>query len=339
MQAEVLSAAFADLLDLPEAARAGLQVTPFAASGNNRVFAVTVGDRRYAAKVYFRHPADGRDRLHSEYAFLTCASRAGIRCVPEPVAKDARHGIGIYEYLEGRKLGAGEIDADCVGQAAHFILQLNQPAVHEAARGLPKASEACFSVAEHFAMVDGRIDRLGSIGTTDAIDREVGEFTRALAGRWQVAKARILREAQAAGIAPEAVLEERCISPSDFGFHNALATPDRGLCFIDFEYAGWDDPAKLVGDFFSHPAVPVDAAHFDRFLDIVTGYSTRPAALAARARILLPVFQVKWCCIILNEFLPEAAQRRRFADPGHDASARKRAQLAKAVALFERITT
>lgn len=339
MQTEVLSAAFADLLGLPEAERASLRITPFAASGNNRVFAVSAGDRRYAAKVYFRHPADGRDRLHSEYAFLSCAARAGIRCVPAPVASDTRHGIGIYEYLEGRKLGAAEIDADCVGQAARFILQLNQPAVHAAARELPKASEACFSIAEHFAMVDGRIARLGGIGTADDLDREAGEFTRALAERWRAAKDRILRDAKAAGIAPEAVLEERCISPSDFGFHNALATADRGLCFIDFEYAGWDDPAKLVGDFFSHPAVPVDAAHFDRFLDIVTGYSARPAALAARARILLPVFQAKWCCIILNEFLPEAAQRRRFADPGRDVAVRKSEQLAKAVALFERITT
>lgn len=337
MQAEVLSAAFADLLGLPEAERASLRITPFAASGNNRVFAVSVGNRRYAAKVYFRHPADGRDRLHSEYAFLSCAARAGIRCVPEPVASDARHGIGIYEYLEGRKLGAAEIDADCVAQAAGFILQLNQTAVHAAARDLPKASEACFSIAEHFAMVDGRIARLGGMSTADALDREAGEFTRALAARWQAAKDRILRDAKVAGIAPEAVLEERCISPSDFGFHNAIATPDRGLCFIDFEYAGWDDPAKLVGDFFSHPAVPVDAVHFDRFLDIVTGYADHPAALAARARLLLPVFQAKWCCIILNEFLPEAAQRRRFADPGHDAAARKCTQLAKALALFKKM--
>jgi len=339
MQAEVLSAAFADLLGLPEPERAGLQITPFAASGNNRVFAVTAGDRRYAAKVYFRHPADGRDRLQSEYAFLNCATRAGIRCLPEPVASDSRHGIGIYEYLEGRKLGAAEIDADCVEQAARFILQLNQPAVREAARELPKASEACFSIAEHFAMVDGRIARLAGIGTADALDREAGEFTRTLASRWQAAKVRILRDAKGAGIAPEAPLDERCLSPSDFGFHNALATADRGLCFIDFEYAGWDDPAKLVGDFFSHPAVPVDAAHFERFLEIMTGYSAHPAALATRARILLPVFQAKWCCIILNEFLPDSAQRRRFADPGHDASARKRAQLDKAVALFERIET
>lgn len=337
MQPEALSAAFAALLGLQPGESELLNVVPFAASGNNRVFAVTAGERRYAAKVYFRHPADTRDRLQSEYAFLTCAARAGIPCVPRPVACDPLNGIGVYEYIDGRKLEAAEIDVGCVDQAARFILQLNHESAHAAGRDLPNASEACFSINEHFAMVDGRIARLAGIGTVDALDREAREFVAALAASWQQAKAQILRGAQAAGIKPDETLAKRCISPSDFGFHNALATRDRGICFIDFEYAGWDDPAKLAGDFFSHPAVTVGAAHFDRFVEIAMAYSVNPAALAARARILLPVFQVKWCCIILNEFLPDSAQRRRFADPTRDVATRKREQLAKAVSLFEHI--
>ena len=58
---------------------------------------------------------------------------------------------------------------------------------------------------------------------------------------------------------------DRCVSPSDFGFHNALREPSGRLRFIDFEYAGWDDPAKLVCDFFCQPAVPAPAGAFDRF--------------------------------------------------------------------------
>ena len=34
-----------------------------------------------------------------------------------------------------------------------------------------------------------------------------------------------------------------CILPGDFGFHNAIRTT-KGVKFIDFEFAGWDDPAK-----------------------------------------------------------------------------------------------
>jgi hypothetical protein len=57
--------------------------------------------------------------------------------------------------------------------------------------------------------------------------------------------------------------------------------------------------------------------------------------MAQRARLLEPISQIKWCCIILNEFLPKAAKRRRFADPSTDAGIRKERQLLKAKQLFE----
>src|SRR5581483_2047702 len=110
----------------------------------------------------------------------------------------------------------------------------------------------------------------------------------------------------------------RCISPSDFGFHNALLKPDGKLCFIDFEYAGWDDPAKTVCDFFCQPSVPVDRKHLGRFVEgIIPGFQD-PERLEQRIRALLPVYGIKWCCILLNEFLPVGKARRRFASEDCD---------------------
>ena len=42
------------------------------------------------------------------------------------------------------------------------------------------------------------------------------------------------------------------LSPSDFGFHNILSHHNN-LYYIDFEYAGWDDPYKLIADFILNP--------------------------------------------------------------------------------------
>ena len=69
---------------------------------------------------------------------------------------------------------------------------------------------------------------------------------------------RYLLETAQLGLPSERPLDQqdRCLSPSDFGFHNALAQGET-VRFIDFEYAGWDDPAKTVCDFFHHPGVPV----------------------------------------------------------------------------------
>ncbi len=337
MHPEPLISDLAGLLPPPAAKLDDIAVEPCAAGGNNRVFTVTAGDRRYVAKFYFRHASDTRDRLKAEYAFLRYAQCIGVSCVPTPIACDPVRGIGLYEHIDGRKLAQREIDADCVEQAADFFMRLNHSSAHPHARELPNASEACFSIAEHFAMVDARIHRLQGIPAGLEVDREAREFGQVLGARWQQAKVAILQGARQAGIDPDTALTERCVSPSDFGFHNALATSGRGICFIDFEYAGWDDPAKMAGDFFSHPAVPVDMTHYDRFLEATLRYASNSTARITRARLLLPVFQTKWCCIILNDFLPDAAQRRRFADPGFDESVRKREQLAKARLLCDRI--
>jgi hypothetical protein len=122
----------------------------------------------------------------------------------------------------------------------------------------------------------------------------------------------------------------RVLSPSDFGFHNCLATAS-GLRFIDFEYAGWDDPAKTVCDFFCQPAVPVPGEHFERFLAAVIS-ATGDAGIRGRVALLLPVYELKWCCIMLNEFLPVGDDRRSFAraDESHDMRHLKQLQKVEA---------
>ena len=333
MQPQAVISEVASVLEIPAAQAANMQVEPCHVGGNNRVLIIVVDGRKLVAKWYYRHASDQRDRLKSEYAFLTCIKKAGITCAPQPVACDPMRGVGIYEYIEGRKLTADDIDVQCVDQAAEFFCLLNQPATHQFARDLPNASEACFSVHDHFRMVDARIEKLGGIPGGSAIDAAARVFSGELRDRCQKLKSSILRDFKAD---PNEANHDRCLSPSDFGFHNALLTA-RGICFLDFEYAGWDDPAKMAGDFFSHPAIHVDDVHFERFLDKTMRYAAGPAAMMARARLLRPVFQTKWCCIILNDFLPEFALRRRFADATFDEEQRKTEQLAKAKQAFARI--
>jgi hypothetical protein len=51
----------------------------------------------------------------------------------------------------------------------------------------------------------------------------------------------------------------------------------------------------------------------------------------ARCRLLPDAYQIKWACIILNDFLPLGATRRAYADTGSRAQ-RCAEQLAKASA-------
>lgn len=333
MGAGDLTAEIAALLAAGESRSGDVALEPCSAGGNNRVFRVTGAGSPLIAKWYFTHASDTRDRLEAEYAFLAYASlRLGLDCVPRPVARDPAARLALYELIEGRKLGAAEIGEREVAAALAFVKALNGPGRAALAAGLPDASEACFSLRDHFAMVERRIARLDGIPDAEPIDRDARGFAREMSERWPGIAARIEASLGTLGIAPDTALPpgDRCVSPSDFGFHNAIAAPDGRLVFIDFEYAGWDDPAKLVNDFFCQPAVPVADHHYDAFVAGAMAYSPDASRLAARARIMRPIFAVKWCCIILNDFLPAAAERRRFADPAFDARARKAVQLALA---------
>ena len=337
MASDSLEPAVAALLAAMDRGRDGFRLEPLSASGNNRVYTLHCDGEKLLLKWYFHDVADTRDRLGAEYAFLEHAWANGVRCIPKPMGKDQSTHLALYEFVEGYKLEAGQIDEGAMLQAAQFLAQLNSVQSRSAATALSDASEACFSVAAHFAMVDARLARLESLPVESDVDRAAAKFVRKLTAYWHGTKAQLLEGCASLGLSPDAALPsgERCLSPSDFGFHNALVRPDGNLCFIDFEYAGWDDPAKAVGDFFSHPGVAVPYAQFEAFLAEALAPFDNMQQMSARVRLLEPISQVKWCCIILNEFLPAAARRRNFANPEADAHLRKHRQLDKATQLFE----
>ena len=303
--------------------------------GNNRVFRLDSGGRSAVLKVYFRHESDPRDRLGAEFAFARFAwDRAGLRSLPRPLAADAANGLGLYEFIEGRKLAPGEVDDNAVGQALDFLAGLNR--TRDAAGHLALGSETCFAVSEHVATVDRRVARLAAIEGDEPEERAARAFVaERLAPAWESVRRRLGPGARGA-VADELPEPLRLVSPSDFGFHNAILPADGKLRFIDFEYAGWDDPARLVGDFFHQVEVPVPLAFVEPFLARLGGIlGDEAGAAAARSRLLLPLFAVKWCCILLNDFHPVDRERRRFAA----ASGRERraAQLDKARRLLARI--
>jgi hypothetical protein len=303
-------------------------LVPLSGGKNNRVFRVSAENGEAVLKAYFRHPADPRDRLGAEWAFSRFAWSAGVRCLPEPLACDPAAGLGLFSFVEGETPAPEDIAEAAVGEAAAFVRDLNAARWRPLASRLPAASEACFSIAEHLGTVARRVDRLA-----DAEDPAAVAFVRReLIPAW----ARVRRAAESAasdsGMSFGRPLEitERCVSPSDFGFHNALIEPGGRVRFLDFEYAGWDDPAKLVCDFFCQPALPVPPRFFGPFAREVAAAFPDPSAVVARSRLLLPVYRVKWVCIRLNEFLPAGGRRRAFSLAADEPEARKQRQLAAA---------
>lgn len=316
--------------DLPEALP---EVTPLAAGGNNRVYLVCAGDSSYVAKWYYNDAAVFRERMRAEYEFITHARRFGIDCVPSAIGCDPSLQLAVYERIPGVRLVPEKVTATWVIEAARFFAQLNASAVRMAGTHLQPASDACFSVMEHVESVDRRMERLSGLDAQTQLDHRAADLISKLGRTWETVKQNLTCED-----GPDALPDNwRCLSPSDFGFHNALLREDGVLCFLDFEYAGWDDPAKMIGDFFSHPGVTAPAEHLESFINVALEPFADAKGIAARARRLMKVAGIRWCCIVLNDFLPQVASRRQFADPGSNPEDRKRRQLAKAEHMLSKI--
>ena len=304
-------------------------ISPITHRGNNRVFRLDLSSGAFLLKQYFRHASDSRDRLGSEFGFVSCAWNHGLRTVPKPLASNPEAGLGLYEFLDGRKVTGADVNADAVEQAARFFCGINEHRFASDAQVLGSASEACFSLREHVALVDRRVAKLCSLRIRDETDLLALEFVRGdLRPRWWSVREAI----KACGIDGDAVLAgaDRCLSPSDFGFHNALLGRDGVFRFIDFEYAGWDDPAKMICDFFCQPQAPVAKGFFESFAARTSAVCADASRCIDRARALLPVYQIKWCCILLNEFLPTGRDRRAFATASEEGEEHRRKQLKKA---------
>lgn len=307
-------------------------VEPIVGGANNLVFRVTVGDRKILAKAYFQHLGDNRDRLGAEFGMLEFLWKNGLRCIPEPLYADHERHIGLYQFIEGCRPRPEEIAWPDVDQLVHLLAEMWRLRKHAGAAALPAGSDSSFSMAGFLDNVEGRFRHVADALEAEAASGGVHEFIQGeLAPTLEAVRKFIKQGARNSGLDLEACLplDQRTLNPADHGFHNALRGHDGRLTFLDFEYAGWDDPAQMICNACLQPAVPIPASMQRRFVEALLGRLGNPGALAARLRLLYPLFGLKWSLIMLNEFLPVSRERRRFAGDRPDDQDRRWEQLEK----------
>jgi hypothetical protein len=298
---------------------------------NSRVYRVCRGGECFAVKHYPPPDHDSRDRLKTEFEALLFMERHGINAVPRPLAIDPEHRYALLSWIDGDAIEvAAESDIDL---AAGFLAALHGLVRVADSEGQPLGAEACLSGADIVAQLGRRLARLGCVagaepGLAELLDR-IADFLFSTVLPKITADYRLL----GLSFARPVPTGSRSLCPSDFGFHNALRGA-AGLTFVDFEYFGWDDPVKLTCDFLLHPGMRLSSGLKQRFLQATLRiYGTDPT-FAARLRMLYPLFAVRWCLILLNEFLPERWAYRLHAGETPDWQKAKERQLALASELL-----
>ncbi len=279
------------------------------AGRNNRVWCISENKSCWALKEYFQHPQDPRDRLKAESSFLNFINRYNKNLpVPEVVAVDHEKNLGLYTWMNGKPVK--KINQKHLEQCVSFIAQFNKDLSKKAKDELSLASEACTAIQQHLESIKSRVDQIFEIKATTSIHQK--------ALRWvknnlkpkleKILLSRIKTELEEINLLPNYKL---ILSPSDFGFHNILEQQDK-LYFYDFEYAGWDDPSKLCADFACQPQQQItkkQGSWFCQNLEKQLGWQ----GLIKKFQLLLPLYRIKWCCIMLNEFRDVDLARRSHA--------------------------
>jgi thiamine kinase-like enzyme len=315
-------------------------------SGNSQVFRLTCGDEeKLIAKSYPNSVDDPRDRLGAEYGGLSFLWQHGIRSIPQPLFADVDQRIGIYECIEGDPVPASSVTSEDITSASSFLGDLASLVQFDDSQNLPNASEACFSYLDYLESVQRRMDLYRGMPEESLLHKSAGTFLQnELHPLFDSTRMWILQTLSDLGSSLSKKLESgnRTFSPSDFGFHNAIRRPNGSLIFVDFEYFGWDDPAKMIADFIHHPAMPLSSSLNKQFHDQMLRVFRNDDTLKLRVRLVYPVLGIKWCLIMLNEFLPGPLERRRKANGSvaleevlHTQLAKAREKLTEVRTLFE----
>jgi len=292
---------------------------------NSGVYRVTQGSGQFALKRYPPRQEGERDRAGIEFAALRFMAAHGIAAVPRALAVDPGAGYALLEWIDGESVA--DPDERDIDDAVAFLAAIHAFRGAADARALPPAQEACLSAAEIARQIDMRLARL------DRLADDEPALAALLAAEYRPLLAAITARAETGyatrGLAFATPIDPaaRTLCPADFGFHNALRTTARGLVFLDFDYFGWDDPAKLVADFLLHPGMRLPEPLKRRFAAAAEAIYGADPDYPTRLALLRPLFALRWCLILLNEFLPERWTYRVNAGTDSDWAASKQRQL------------
>jgi len=276
--------------------------------GNGRAFRVSLDDGRHVKlKMY---PVDpDHDRLLSETIILKGMCSAVPQHVPRMIGSDTDLGIGVYEWIEGSTVTM--IQQSDLQATLTFLETLNTLKKSNVFASAPPASAACFSGID----IENQInDRIAQFDSPRAQYPELNVFFGEIllpAAKTLIQWARNSCPATDEHFNPLSK-SDWCLSPSDFGFHNAIRLENGSLIFTDFEYFGWDDPVKLMSDFIYHPGMSLSDEQKNSWLK--GAMNIYGEHLSERMSVCRPLYGLIWCLILLNDFRSDVWERRVSAN-------------------------
>jgi hypothetical protein len=299
--------------------------------GNSKIFKLNSKDESYALKIYPDLHQDNRERLKTEFLALNFLKKNGLNVVV-PIYSDNFLNWGIFKWEDGCQYN--QVDKFFIKNALRFFLKLvilsNN---NDNYNNFNLASESCLSGLQIENQLNKRYKKLLKIK-----DKELNNFLKLefepLYSHFLFLAKKSLRN----NFNIELDKSFQVLSPSDFGSHNSLIK-NKKIVYLDFEYFGWDDPVKFICDFYWHPAMNLDSNLRNFWINGLKEIKFKDKYILKRLNIFLPLYGLRWCLILLNEYLPVKFKNRIHAKGIYlkDDSEIRQKQLEKAKSLLNEI--
>ena len=276
--------------------------------GNSKIlFCQTIGRKRLSIKIY---PNDNKhNRIKSEFEGLKHIYKKNKNVI-KPLWKNRNANICAFEWIDGKKIINTNLSD--IELALKFIKHLHNMRNDQCFDNFPRASASCISGFDIEKQIKTRFNQLLSIKNKELKEFLNNEFLETCTLLINKSKMMLNEELYFKKLQKK----DLTISPSDFGFHNVLKQQNNNLIFLDFEYFGWDDPIKLISDFYFHPGNSLSDYHKSYWLkNSIEIFNNN---VKKRLPALLPLYGLCWSLILLNEFRDDIWFNRVLADKSKD---------------------
>lgn len=260
---------------------------------NSSSWKVTSENKKFFLKFYIKSNNDKRDRIGAESRFTMLLKEGGFKNFPNIILTNEKDNWTLFEWLNGEKIvKPNQKDFE---ELALFLKKIQNLRNLQNSSKISYASEACFNLVEHKKLILLRVKEIinSSKGfVKEWFKKEVLESVNKCESNYQnyfsISNSNYSTK-------------NKILSPSDVGFHNILRIKNK-LYFHDFEYAGWDDPYKLIVDILIQPE------------NILTQYNSMKIINSLEScfeieknldylKVYLILYRAKWVSIIFKRIL------------------------------------
>tara|TARA_Y100001968_G_C19444716_1_gene764658 strand:- start:769 stop:1758 length:990 start_codon:yes stop_codon:yes gene_type:complete len=275
-----------------------LSISNINKGSNAKSFKIISTDKNYFLKIYPTNSYEKESRLNAERSFLQLLNYSGNFDVPIYIDSCETSRSILMSWIDGQVIEAPTVIH--WENYIDFLLRIQTLYSSSINYNVGFAKESSFSLLGHHLLVKRRLkeitNKISSLDKLKEFSQWLNESPKSL-----IDKEVLFSDLSSEEILYEIPFESRILSPSDIGFHNVIENNNR-LYFIDFEYAGIDDPYKLLSDILIHPNYSLDEYKIKLILSKITPLFSLIGIDYKKLKLMLYLYIVKWVIIKLRPF-------------------------------------